>query len=198
MTASMNMQGQSMKITNITTKDGCQYSAIDMMGRIFVQIAFDGETAWGSNPQTGQVAKKGENEIKNLKQKAKEFPSPFFNYKANGYKVELLGNEDINGTDCFKLKLTKGKKFQNETEVDDISISFISKDTYYEIASEQEMSQMGQKITLRTLQNDFKEVAGVMLPHTLTQTMQGREFPIKIDSYEINGEIDKTIFEFKQ
>jgi hypothetical protein len=32
--------------------------------------------------------------------------SPLFNYAAKGHKAELIGKEDVEGTECYKIKLT--------------------------------------------------------------------------------------------
>nr|WP_290941296.1 hypothetical protein [Haliscomenobacter sp.] len=36
-----------------------------------------------------------------------DFPDPFLDYSAKGYKVELVGKETVEGTETFKVKLTK-------------------------------------------------------------------------------------------
>ena len=42
-----------------------------------------------------------------MKLESKDFPDAFFNYKEKGYTIELLGKEDLEGTETFKIKLTK-------------------------------------------------------------------------------------------
>jgi hypothetical protein len=194
MTATMNMQGQSMTIIDISTKER-YLSSSEMQGRKFVQMAFNGKTIWGTNPQTMKTEKINDNKtLEDIKRKTKDFPSPYVNYKAKGSKFELLGEQNAEGIDCYKLKMTT----KNEGEVSSTRTLFFSKESYLEIASEEEINEEQMKGVIRIVFSDFKEVNGITLPYAITQSMQGQTFPLKVSSYEINGEIDKTIFEFKQ
>jgi hypothetical protein len=196
MIATMNMQGQSMTLEDIKTKEGYLYSATKMRGMKIVQMAFDGKTVWGANTQTMKSEKINDKKaLEDVKREAKNFPSPYINYKAKGFTIELSGEQSIEGIDCYKLKLTTSKK---GAENNNTRTVFISKKSYFEIALEEEINEGQMKGVMRIVFSDFKEVNGITLPYTITQSMQNQKFPLIIESYEINGEIDKTIFEFKQ
>ena len=50
-----------------------------------------------------KVRKKDNEALENAKRQAKEFPSPFIDYKKKGCQVELMGEEAIDCINCFKL-----------------------------------------------------------------------------------------------
>ncbi len=200
MNATLNsQQGGGFSLEHINTRDGHLYAAMDMQGRKFVQIAFDGKTAWGTNPETGQAEKRNEEITENIKRKAEEFPSPFINYKEKGFKVELLGSELIEGIDCYKIKLTKGKVLVNGEDIDNIYTSFISKKDYLEVASEEVSYQNLDKLTTNVIYSDFREVNGLTLPFCKNiSSSSGFIFVILVESIEINSEVDYSVFEFKE
>jgi thiol-disulfide isomerase/thioredoxin len=185
----------SMRFEHVNTKEGYQYAAMDMQGEKIVQMAYDGEIAWGINPETGYAEKKSGDILENTKRKAKEFPSPYIVYKDNGYKIEVEGTENIEGKECYKLKITKGKKTVNGKEIDNIYISFISKEDFLEIASEEKVYQGSEEIISRSIYSDFREVNGILIPFcTNINFSTGFVLSSKIEFCEINPEIDYSIF----
>ena len=100
-------QGMDIPVVMIQTKDGKQHLTVTFQGQEFVQFAFDGETMWSTNFMT-MLPEKNDNETTDImKKQAKDFPSPFLNYKEKGFTVELLGNETMEGIDTYKVQLTQ-------------------------------------------------------------------------------------------
>ncbi len=194
MVGEISAQGQTMTMTNIRTSSGNFRVQMSAMGMDIVQLAYNGEYAWGMNMQTMGNEKKTGDEAENAKSTKKEFPNVFFNFKEKEFKAELLGTETINGEECYKLKINKGTKTQAGLPIDNVSTHYISTSTLYEIAREEEQysPQMGS-IKIKFIYGDFKEVNGLILPHTYTISQMGQEIPVTF-AYEINGEIDNSIF----
>jgi outer membrane lipoprotein-sorting protein len=182
--------GESQNEVLIRTKEGCFYLAVKNNDMPFVGEAFDGETAWGSNNETMELEEKGEETLKRLKRIAKEFPSIYITYKSLGYKFELLGEEKIEGIDCYKLELIKGK------EDVDKSIHFISKENYEVVVVESNFKDEKGMNIVCSAYSDFKKVNGLTFPYFIKRSIQGAVYLIKTFSLEINSEIDKSIFEF--
>ena len=106
----MNMarNGMSMKTTTVQLKDGRQYTIMYFQGNEMKQNVFDGNLLWGSNFMTGKGEQFDSETSENFKKnQAKDFPNPLLDYKSKGYSVELIGKEELEGTPCFKVKLTK-------------------------------------------------------------------------------------------
>ena len=62
--------------------------------------AYDGKTGWKIEPWQGKKDAEplGEDEVKGIVEDA-EFDDPLFNYKQKGNQVELVGTDQIEGTD---------------------------------------------------------------------------------------------------
>src|SRR6266446_906439 len=70
--------------------------------------AYNGKTGWKIEPWNGKKDPEalGEEEMKSIVEDA-DFDGPLVNYNQKGYKVELAGIDKFEGTDTFKLKITK-------------------------------------------------------------------------------------------
>ena len=100
-------QGQEFPGQMIQLKNGNQKQSYTVQGKEFHQGVFDGETLWSTNFMTMKAEKSSAEETENFKLEANDFPNSFLNWKDKGYTVELLGKEDMDGTDTFKIKLIK-------------------------------------------------------------------------------------------
>ena len=108
-------------------------------------------------------------------------------YKEKGSKIELAGNESVEGVNAIKLKLTnkEGKE----------SLIFVDPATYYVVKRETTQSANGQDVTVTQTFSNFKKTdIGYVIPFT-TVTQQGFEITINVNKVEFNKEIDPKIFE---
>ena len=79
---------------------------ISVQGMQIVQ-AYDGETAWGINPfQSGPDPQKLPAEMAE-DMEGQDFPNIYMSYKENGHTLELEGTEEVEGTECYKIKATR-------------------------------------------------------------------------------------------
>jgi hypothetical protein len=69
--------------------------------------AYDGQRGWKIEPWQGKKDSEslGEEELKAILEDA-DFDGPLVNYEHKGNKVEFVGLEPVEGTDCVKLKVT--------------------------------------------------------------------------------------------
>src|SRR5512132_1605956 len=69
--------------------------------------AYDGKSGWKIEPWGGKkdAESLSEDEIKSIIEDA-EFDDPLFDYQRKGNKAELVGTDQIEGTDVYKIKLT--------------------------------------------------------------------------------------------
>ncbi len=201
MNASVNApQVGEIPLTIYNDKDGCSFVKINLQGTEMMQIAFDGETAWAWN-MMGQVAEKMEAEnLENMKRAIKEFPNPFLNYKENGFTVERMENDTIEGTECFKIKITKDPMLIEGVDVENIAYYYFDTENYVPILQENEIKQGQAKgMVSQTFYSDYQEVNGVYFAFSFTQGVKG--YPsqtINIKTIDINPEIDKSILAFPE
>ena len=198
MMATVNAQGMTIPLEIIQLKSGQQFVKIELQGKELVQIAFDGEVAWSHNFMTMQAEKQDSIATENLKRESGDFPDPFLDYKANGYKVELVGEETVEGVECFKIKLTKKPTIVDDKEEENVSFYFFDKENFVPIVMQSEITSGQMKgMISETKFSDYDEVDGLYFAFSQTQGMKdqpGQE--IKFESIILNPEVDMSIFDF--
>ena len=198
--AKINSNIGELPLTIINTKDGKQYVSIVIQGTEIVQTAFDGETAWSVNFQSMQPEKSDSEATENLKRESLDFPNSFINYKANGYTIELMENESFEGTDCFKIKLTKKPQLVDGKEEENIVYYLFDSETYVPLAAESDAKTGPMKgNTTQMSFSDYQEVDGIYFPFTMSQGVKGQPLqPLNVESIELNPEIDESMFKFPE
>ena len=198
MHAKVNQQGMEIPITIIQMADGKQLMKFQLQGKELVQMAFDGEVAWGHNFMNMQPEKKDNETTENLKRSKGDFPDPFLDYKDKGYKAELLGKEAREGTECCKIKLTKTPKLVVGVEKDDIAFYYFDAENFVPLVVEQEI-QSGQfkgQISRSTF-SDYQEVDGMYFPFSISEGIKDMgSQAIVIDSIVLNPQVDENVFKF--
>jgi hypothetical protein len=129
-------QGMEIPLTIVQEQGGKQKVSINFQGKEITQVAFDGSNAWTTNFQTMKAEKMEAEETENMKiNGASDFPDPFLGYKDKGYKAELEGKETIEGTECFKVKLTKKPIKVDGKSEDEVSYYFFDTQNFVPIMS---------------------------------------------------------------
>lgn len=180
-------------------KDGRALVNIDLQGREFTVEAFDGESSWTMNFQTQKPEAADSESSLNYKNEAKDnMPDAFMDYKSKGYKVELLGKDTFEGTECFKIKLTKTPDIVDGKEEEKIETYYFDTESFVPIAMEAVMTSGPDKgATAQVLFSDYQEVDGLFMPFTMTQgAKDGEGQAISMESIELNPDIDTTMLQF--
>ncbi|MCB0494836.1 MAG: outer membrane lipoprotein-sorting protein [Cyclobacteriaceae bacterium] len=200
MTASVNQGGMDIPITMIQLADGRRYMKFELQGKEITQGVFDGDVVWGTNFMTMEPEKSDSETTENTKRESGDFPDPFLNMKENGYSAELLGKETIEGTECFKVKLTKKPQLVDGQEVDNINYYYFDSENFVPIVMEAEIKsgQMKGKTRLTTF-SDYQEVDGLYFPFAIGDGIKdmGTQV-INITAIELNPEVDDSIFKFPE
>ena len=189
MTGKIAAQGQEMPLTVYAKRPNLNRQEISLPDGKVVQ-AFDGTTAWVINPMMGsdvpQVVPGGAAE---LMKNAADFDGALINYKSKGTAIELVGKEKLADKDVYHLKLTmKGGQVQHY---------FLDAESGLEVkTSAQVDTGMGPtKQTLDTEMANYKQVGGIMLPHTIRQFMNGNKMAeVSVTGVEFNAPVDDAIF----
>lgn len=189
-TGKMTMQGMDLNMKVYTLRPDMSYAEIDVMGKTIIQ-AFDGETAWNVNPFMGGTDPVKGTEEETEEAKKEKFENDFIDYKEKGSTVELLGSGEVEGVDCYKIKLT--------TKEGDESIYYFDKESYVPIMVQSTISSgpMEGKIA-ETYFSDYDEVVdGVYMPFFTETKMDGKSVQkMTIEEVKVNTEIDASIFKF--
>ncbi len=160
---------------------------VEMMGKKIVQ-AYDGEKAWWIMPFLGPEPKlMPEEQAKNIKEQ-KDSLSPLVDYKKRGIKIELLGKDDFEGTEVYKLKLT----YKNGKVV----YYYLDADTGIELKAESFVSRGGEERKVETVFSDYKKVNGIYFPFTMEMKSGDiNSGTMSFTKIEVNKEIPDSIFE---
>lgn len=161
-----------------------------IQGMSMVQ-AYDGETAWSIMPFGGSTEpqKIPDMQAQSTKQQA-DMDGFLLNYKERGYKVELVGKEEVEGTEVYHLKLTNLGMLEGMT----IDI-YLDAEHFIEIKQSMKGSFEEQAFEVDTYMGDYKEVEGMMMAHSIDVKMGGQTVStLVLEKIEINAEIDDSIF----
>ena len=104
-------------------------------------------------------------------------------YKQKGSTAELVGKEDVEGTECYKIKLTlKSGKVITE---------FIDPSSYYLIREVQKMKANGQEREQIVNFSNFQKLPeGIVVPMTLSSGMGD----VTVKKVEVNPKFDDSTF----
>lgn len=152
--------------------------------------AYDGANAWMVMPFLGKndpEAMTGD-DLKDIIDQADMIEGPLFNYKEKGNAVELLGKEAAEGTDAWKLKLTQKNG--------DISTIWLDADAFLQIKSEGKRKRGDQEVDFEQSYGDYKEVGGILFPHSIESKPKGapQGATITLESIELGVEVPDSIF----
>ena len=151
--------------------------------------AYDSKTGWKIEPWGGKKDPEalGEEETKSILEDA-DFDGPLVNYKQKGNKVEFVGMDQFEGTDTFKLKVTKPNG--------DVYFYYLDTDYYVPIKIDTKRTVRGAEREYETALGDYKEVNGWYLPFSFETNTKGSQDKSKItyDKIEANVAIDDIRF----
>lgn len=200
MTAKLNQQGMEIPLEIVNLADGRQYVSFSIQGMSGWQNVYDGSTLWSTNFMTMKPEKSDAETTENFKTSLGDFPDPFLNYKAKGYTAELVGKETVDGTETYKIKLTKKPITVDGKKEDNVSFYFIDAENYVTLMVEQEIKsgQMKGQISQSTM-SDYQEVDGLLFPFSMTQGVKGMgSQPLVISKIELNPSVDNKAFQFPE
>lgn len=200
MSAKMNMQGMELPLNIVQLKDGRQTTSVVFQGMTFFDGVYDGTTLWGTNQMTMKAEKKDAEATENFKTTASlDFPDPFLNYAAKGYKVELVGKETVDGSEAFKIKLTKKPIKVDGKETESVSFYYFDTENYVPLVIESEVKSGPAKGMISQVKmSDYQEVNGLMFPFSMTNGAKGQPGgqTITITAIELDPKVDPTVFSF--
>jgi len=191
----MKMQGMEIPFEQTMTKDGKQATVIELQGTKMTWAAYDGKNSWTRNQMTMEAEKSDNETTENMKNQVKEFPSPFLNYKEKGFTVELIGKETVDGTETFKIKVTKDPIVLNGQSQPNISHYYFDTENFVPIVIEEEIKDGPMKgKTIKMAISDYQEVEGLYFPFSQSSEFQTLNF----EEIVLNPTIDSTLFNFPE
>lgn len=198
--AKINQGGMEFPAEIIQLKEGKQMVILNIQGQTVKQNVFDGEVLWNTNMMTQKAEKSDKETTENMKLEKASFPDPFLNYKEKGFTIESMGEEEISGTNTFKIKLTKTPMLVDGKKEENVTYYFFDTENFVPIATQSEIKSGPAKGKVsETTFSDYQEVDGLYFAFSLTQGLKGQPgFSISIDTIELNPDIEAKEFAYPE
>lgn len=128
--------------------------------------AYDGKTGWRVNPFNGRREAQllSADDVKGLAEDA-DIDGPLVDYNQKGHKAELLGHDSVEGTDCYKVRLTLNNG--------DMRTYYIDTDSNLEIKFESQRVVRGSLEENETYLGDYEKVDGLYYPFSFEIAPKG-------------------------
>src|SRR6186997_819542 len=179
----MTVQGAEINLTLTSLNGKGVRQNISLMGMTGYQIITP-TAGWNFMPFQGQTSPEPMT-ADELKQSADDLDvqGKLVDYKSKGNTVEYLGKDDVEGTECFKLKIT--------SKAGNIETVFIDPKSYYIVRSVAKRTANGQESDVPTdLSNYQKLPEGIVVPFSIKLS----DGELVISKAEVNKKIDESTF----
>ncbi len=162
----------------------------ELMGMMMTQ-AFDGETAWATDPQTGGTQEMPEKMAEDFKRGALGRDS-LLNPKKFGIAYSDKGKEKIEDKDYLVLEQTFADGYK--------ATIYVDPKTYLVYMSKgMSLNQAGVEVETETYVSDYREVDGVMVAHSMKVFQDGEEFmTMIIDEVTFNSALEDSLFSMSE
>jgi len=151
--------------------------------------AYDGKSGWTVMPFQGKKDPEpmAADDLKDLQNQA-DMDGPLMDYKTKGNTVEYLGKEKVEGSDAYKLKITR----KNGT----VETTYIDADSGLELKTVSKTMIRGNETEVVTTFSDFREVQGLIFPFAIESSAAGsaQKQKITLEKVEINPDISESQF----
>ena len=144
--------------------------------------AYDGKTGWQISPFGGRKDPEllSQDDLKSLAVDA-DIDGPLVDFKEKGHKAELVGHDSVEGTDCFKIKLSMKNG--------DVRYYYLDADSYLELKLEIQTTIRGALQESELYYGDYEQVNGIYYPFAVEQAQKGSSSRAQITVEKIEQNI---------
>jgi hypothetical protein len=151
--------------------------------------AYDGKTGWQISPFGGRKDPEllSQDDLKSLVVDA-DIDGPLMEYKEKGHKAELMGHDSVEGTDCFKIKLSMKNG--------DVRYYYLDADSFLELKVEIQTTIRGALQESELYYGDYEQVNGIFYPFAVGQAQKGSasRAQISVEKIEQNVPLEDAHF----
>lgn len=160
---------------------------IEIQGTKITQ-AFDGTNGWAIVPMMGTLDPQDmtDDQVKSFKQMA-DFEGDLYNWAEKGFDVTLLGLEDLEGSNVYKIKIVKpdGDEF----------LYYIDSEYYVLLRTDSKILMQGTAVESTSNFSNYKPQDGLMMFYKMETRMNGQVvMQADIKSYEFNLPMENSLF----
>jgi outer membrane lipoprotein-sorting protein len=180
--------GMTAPMTMVLKRPGMVRMEFIVQGMTGIQ-AYDGKAGWSVMPFQGKkdAEPMAADDVKNMEDQA-DFDGALMDYKAKGNTVEYLGKDKVEGSEAYKLKVTKKNGI--------VETSFIDADSGLEVKAITKTIVRGNETEIETTSSDFRNVQGLILPFAIETGQVGspQKQKITVEKVEINPDLSDGQF----
>ena len=161
---------------------------VPIQGTTMLQI-FNGEKGWMVMPWTGTTEPKEmtEEQLKGFKKEA-DLEGPLYKYKEKGSTLELVGKEDMEGSEVYNLKLTD--------KDGDVTNYYIDADNFVILKTKSKTTMRGQEVESETFFSDYQEQDGFVTARSIEMKNNGQTGQsMQITEIKYNEPVDDKLFQ---
>lgn len=186
----IKVQVFELPVTMIYKKDGSMRNESVMQGLTIVQ-AYNGKdkTGWTINPMMGdnKPHKMNDEQIQQITDNENQLDHPFLDFHNKGSIAELIGKEDLDGDEVFKVMLIKKNG--------NIVYYYIDAQSYIIWKQESILKFKDKEEETETWFSNYKSEEGFTNPYTIENYDEGKvTMQLSVEKIEYNPKVDDKIF----
>lgn len=189
-TMEIAMPGMSASLTMYHKEPNKLRMDMEMMG-MMITMAYDGETSWWINPQTGATEEMPTEQEEGFMRQAWGNDiwgnDILLNPEKHGVTYELKGKETLEGKEYYVLK----QSFPDGWSM----TSYIDAQTYLPYKSISKMLNMGVEVETEAFISDWRKIDGIMTAHMIKSFAGGEEvMTMSFTEVKYNTGIEDSLF----
>ncbi len=186
----MVQQGISGTLTMYKKEPNKRRVDLEAMGRIIIQ-AYDGQTAWWTNPQSGSTEEMSEMDAASMKRQSLPIVA-IMDPEAYGITFTYKGKEKIEGWDYHVLEQSYTDGYR--------MLRYVDAETYLTGRSKSTRTgPNGIEIQVEQVMSDFKTVGGMTMAHSIITYYNGEVFTkIVLDKVTFNSGLEDSLFKMEK
>lgn len=182
-TMGADMMGNKIDMVSTQKAPNMQLVEATMGGNVVMKQVYDGQS--GSAMQMGRPIPLDEDKLTEMSIDSYMFPELF--YDELGVETELVGIENIDGTDAYAVEVTLPTGTTSTNYYDTESGLIIRK-------SQVVKTPQGEMVSATDIGN-YKEVDGIMFPYEIKRPLGGgMKMVIQVQNIELNPEVSNEVF----
>jgi outer membrane lipoprotein-sorting protein len=185
-TIELVMQGMTASFTIYKKEPDKRRLDAEVMGMVITQ-AYDGETGWGTNFQTGGIEDMNEEQTVEARREAMAIVSILYPEKF-GMSFAYKGKETLDDKEYFVME---------QTYPDGLVVTLhVDAKTYLVYKSKANiMGPMGVEVEAAQINSDYKKVNGLMIAHSIVAFSDGEESQkITVEKVSFNTGLEDSLF----
>ncbi len=175
-------------------KDGSMRSETEIQGLKIISAYNSADSSgWSINPMQGdsKAHKMNDEQRKEMREENDRLESPLVDYKKKGHSAELLGKEDLEGDEVYKVMLIK--------KSGNISYYYIDAQSYLIWKEESKVKFKDREYTNETYFSNYTTQDGITSARTIENYNDGKvTMQMNIEKMEYNSKFEDTMFKMPE